>query len=856
MYSNYLVNRKKARLTEGHLKANELYKKILEHDGSEAYCCYFDLETKNLKLEYHDGTFQTAKTKTGVEYKKKNYLYYNQTDDDKPQGFGEPQRTFTDYEGQAKPSLNMVSFDFDGDDLEVVKADVQRFCEWFAVDDIVVFFSGSKGFHVMVPWGYFPFEIGISLPLQLKDMAKELKEHYPSLDTSIYNYNRKFRVPFSKHDKSGLYKNVIDLDMLISDIEYIKASCELPDNFDFLEYIKPNQARDPLDILIELADTVKRKSYEVNKDVAGTKEAPTQFEKFDQKLCIRKMLDSTCGDVGRNNACIRIVNDMYRTGKPQNDCEIAMQKWSKTVQLPYNEIQTIIENIYNGRANYNFGCQDDIKATYCSAKCHIWKRLAPDKRPVTIDMPTTTSTQGKLKNDFEGVTWLMEKVFGSNWNEVNKAFDAGSIIKQGGSDLFYYKNGYWQYLEKEKIHTLKQKLNAKFENALSLKKLTAIFDLLIISVPNKPNDVDLFSPRSDAANFSDGTLHMVRDGGSYDLIFKPHDKLDYMTTMINEKYQSFVDDGNNLNGEFEAWLLDCLEGDKARFNQIQEMFGASLLPDFPQFFILLGASGTGKSTTMKILKKLHGTSKHICGVSPDKFNGFHMHSMVGSLINIVMDVKTNCRIDDDMIKSVDDKEPMRIERKRLDDIYAPLPPLHIFGANKMPTTMEGYSGAFKRRFSIVNFDKAFTGTQNKYISNDLYNSNPQGILNFALHGLMRLVKDNGGNYTVNEKSQESVEKWTKEKDVIYNFLEDMEYEGMHYIDRPLRLVPDKSLRIKRSFLWELFKKWQNNDVVTRFQISKHAFFAMVCERSFKLIKSNGVFYFVGLGESLGENESV
>jgi len=835
---NYFLKSKNSRLTNGHLHSKDLYKQILEHDGTEAYCCYFDLDQDSLKLEYWNGEYEPDGTKI--------YSYLPQSE--KPQtDHYKPELTFTQYEGICKPALDMISFDFDSENLQDSLDDVREFVKFIGVDDIVVFFSGSKGFHVMVPWGYFPLEASPALPRQLKDMAKDLKEKFPTLDTSIYNYNRKFRVPFSKHDKSGLFK----FQLCTSSIKYqniheiIETAKDADETHDFLSDIKPALPREPLPHLVELYESVKRKSYEIEKAKAGTKVQPSNFEKFDGKLCIKKMLEQRCDDIGRNNACLRIVNDFYRSGKLQAVCEKQTYAWAKSVGLPLSEVTPIINNVYSRNADYNFGCQDECKAAYCSAKCDLWRKIAPDKRPEVADAPSSEAV--KLKKDFDGVVWVMSKLFQSYWDEETKSFSLGLIVKQGSKDLFYYKDDHWQYLEGFKIDVLKVRLNAEFKHQLSLQKIDAIFNLMSTYIPHVPDGVDMFSPKKEMANFTDGTLHLVSHEGRYSLRFKEHDKENFCTSKIRVSYKSYKKDQNKKNGEFEAWLWQYVQKDKDKYMLVQEMFAASLMPAFPQFFVLLGASGTGKSTIMKILKRLHDGASYICGVSPDKFNGFHMQSMVGSLLNIVMDIKTSCRIDDDVVKQVDDGEPIRIERKKLDDIYAPIPPLHIFGANKMPTTMEGYSGALNRRFSIINFDMIFTGVKNKNIANDLFDADPQGILNFALNGLFRLVEENNGNYTHTESSQKNIDSWVRKSDVLSQFLDNIKTEGIKKNGDHLVVIQNNELSINKPELWHVFKLWQSDALEKINLLGKMKFYSLMSDHGFKSKHTNKGDVYLGLG---------
>jgi P4 family phage/plasmid primase-like protien len=395
------------------------------------------------------------------------------------------------------------------------------------------------------------------------------------------------------------------------------------------------------------------------------------------------------------------------------------------------------------------------------------------------------------------------------------------------------------------------------KNKLSVRKLDAVFKMFVFYVPEVPENVDLFSPRNDRANFKDGTLHLIRgNNGDFTLEFKEHNKLDFCTTMIDLNYGDYWHNRDLVNEQWEKWLLEFLDDDSESFKLVQEMFGASLMPKFPQFFVLIGKSGTGKSTTIKVLKQLHKNDKNISGVSPDNFHGFNMTSMIGKLMNIVTDIKTNCRIDDDIVKQVDDQEVTRIQIKGKDDIYTKLPALHIFGANKMPSTSEGYSGAMKRRFSIINFDKVYEGKKNTEIAKDMFSANPLGILAFALRGLERLVKENNGEYTKTSKSQENVENWSKETNVIWQFINELCEDALDFDGRAFKLAKDENESINRATLWKAFKKWQLDALEQRNQIGKMIFFNLLKDNGFISVRRKEGYLVRGIKEQKGDDLSI
>lgn len=118
-----------------------------------------------------------------------------------------------------------VWFDIDRDDLSDALSDAARLVEYLTqtpadsdsdsglivphTESILIFFSGSKGFHVGVPVVVFGDEVkpGKEFPSQYKRAALEIARRAGvEIDKSVYDRQRLFRCPNSKHGKSGLYK--------------------------------------------------------------------------------------------------------------------------------------------------------------------------------------------------------------------------------------------------------------------------------------------------------------------------------------------------------------------------------------------------------------------------------------------------------------------------------------------------------------------------------------------------------------------------------------------------------------------------------------------------------------------------
>ena len=102
-------------------------------------------------------------------------------------------------------------FDIDRDDPATALADARRLAasildrypEW-GPDDLLVFFSGSKGYHVGVPLGHEP-AASVHFHRACRRLAERLAGTV-AIDRAIYSAVQPFRLPNSRHPKTGLFK--------------------------------------------------------------------------------------------------------------------------------------------------------------------------------------------------------------------------------------------------------------------------------------------------------------------------------------------------------------------------------------------------------------------------------------------------------------------------------------------------------------------------------------------------------------------------------------------------------------------------------------------------------------------------
>lgn len=148
---------------------------------------------------------------------------------------------------------NILFWDLDSAKLEQAKRDTINLIDnlikhGFKKENIDVYFSGSKGFHVQICTGKTYFT-----PEQLRNITVELAKNLPTFDRVVNDPNRVIRVPNTLHQKTGLYK------VLLSHTNLTDFSVP-----EILEYAKEKQAlkfAQPVDIVPgNVLDLMNKKS--------------------------------------------------------------------------------------------------------------------------------------------------------------------------------------------------------------------------------------------------------------------------------------------------------------------------------------------------------------------------------------------------------------------------------------------------------------------------------------------------------------------------------------------------------------------------------------------------------------------
>jgi hypothetical protein len=93
---------------------------------------------------------------------------------------------------------------------------------------LLVYFTGKKGFHIECESIALGINPSNALPNIFRYIAGKIKStlNIESIDFSVYDARRMWRYPGSKHQETGLYKNLIPKDILFSNLENIRSYCK------------------------------------------------------------------------------------------------------------------------------------------------------------------------------------------------------------------------------------------------------------------------------------------------------------------------------------------------------------------------------------------------------------------------------------------------------------------------------------------------------------------------------------------------------------------------------------------------------------------------------------------------------
>jgi len=252
---------------------------------------------------------------------------------------------------------------------------------------------------------------------------------------------------------------------------------------------------------------------------------------------------------------------------------------------------------------------------------------------------------------------------------------------------------------------------------------------------------------------------------------------------------------------FDKYALEVI-GEKEAIKVLQEYLGYVFLPhshlNLEKALWLVGTGSNGKSVLTSLLKYVFGED-NISYLNLPELNDHEKRVMLkGKILNITQDASN--RVDPSSYKTIVSGEKVMFrELYKGSNILKSVPKL-IIATNELPRVTSGVE-AFMRRVILIPFNKVIADEDRDLELGNKLKDEIEGIFNFALKGLQRLLKQK--HFTHSPMIEKAILEYKGELDVLGDFLQ----------DNPIEKLQDKgSGYISQNELFKRVADWckENN----------------------------------------------
>lgn len=241
-------------------------------------------------------------------------------------------------------------------------------------DNIQIFFSGSKGYHIIIPYEVFGIEPSKDLNDRYKLIVTELKSYTitKSIDTRIYDSKRLFREPNTINTKTGLYKVYMTIDQ-VRDFSYddLINRARTPQ-----ATVEPNKEYNPK--ADEALNTMVNELKERQKKTINHKVARQMLQNKELLPCVKYILQNGAQKGGRNNTAMALASALFQRNEDRAYVEQIMDTWNRTKldePLPERELELTVRSAFNNvNDGRRYGCGAFIDMGICVKGCPIRRK--------------------------------------------------------------------------------------------------------------------------------------------------------------------------------------------------------------------------------------------------------------------------------------------------------------------------------------------------------------------------------------------------------------------------------------------------------------------------------------------------
>ena len=248
---------------------------------------------------------------------------------------------------------------------------MQYFNRYFFIpfEMLQIYFSGNKGFHLVVPYEVLGIAPDKELNVKFKKLARLVAKECgcSCIDMKIYDRKRLFRIPNSINSKSGLRKVPITMKQLETfTYENMMAWASEERESPFAEpQLIPKSAAHYKKLFMLLQP--KKKPV-----IAKKKEAYKIPDKHRKLLpCAKEILLTGAEKGRRNNTTVALASSLMQSGRKLKEVEEILSEWNQYNDPPLseNELHTTLMSAHHMLSNgKTSGCQTFKDMGLCVGK--------------------------------------------------------------------------------------------------------------------------------------------------------------------------------------------------------------------------------------------------------------------------------------------------------------------------------------------------------------------------------------------------------------------------------------------------------------------------------------------------------
>lgn len=252
-------------------------------------------------------------------------------------------------------------------------------------EQLKLYFSGHKGFHLIIPGELVGIEPSETLNEDFKNFALGMAFLHAGrnvqrtakdiLDLGIYDRKRLFRIVNSINSKSKLRKVPVTIDQLYEfsyeDMTKWAAGVhiELPRSFNF-----NMKAKRGYETIMEIGRDYVAKRDGVVRKHKSHKKVLKEGEILELLPCTKNLLETGAIKGSRNHALFALASSLIQSGYKPDDIYETVEEWNDRNEEPLSsrEIQTTVNSAINSyESGMTVGCGKYKELGYCQEKCKL-----------------------------------------------------------------------------------------------------------------------------------------------------------------------------------------------------------------------------------------------------------------------------------------------------------------------------------------------------------------------------------------------------------------------------------------------------------------------------------------------------